>query len=449
MTTGEEGRRILGGLSEVDEAAQWPEALGRVPSRNSGLDNWSRLAKILALTRTMFSKCLRVTALPLIAACIGRIAWSAESADAALLSLLLVPMLWGAANTRFQAGAVMLGYIMATGVNAPAALATFNQWSLYSVWLIWCVYSAIYAALWTLCWSTAPTRRAWGMLIAIVTLTLPPLGTVYYGSLLTASGLLFEGWGMWGIGACAMLMMLAAATPRVGLLVIGVIVLLTFPMTINSRQLTWSDVTTVHTALPRISSTDVKARYDRTFELLDQAQAAINMPGDAILFPENSLGNSEIRTQWLWDEMAQRYSNAGKTLLIGGANVHPDQTVENILIVMGATSGKLRASATVPIGSWHPWQQQGHMKSRWLETPDTLLITVAGKTVRLGAIFCWEELLPWTWMNYGLLGVDRILVVSNTWFDASGDVNASQKRSSQAWASLWGMKFARAVNPSH
>ncbi|PUE08676.1 hypothetical protein B9Z51_06920 [Limnohabitans sp. T6-5] len=389
---------------------------------------------------------MRVTALPFVAACIGRIAWSAQSADAALLVLMLMPILWGAANSRLHAGAVMLAYIMATGVNAPAALAVFNQWSLYSAWLIWGVYSVIYAGLWTLCWSKNASRRAWGMLMAIVILTLPPFGTTYYGSLLTACGWLFEGWGIWGIAAYILLMMLAAAAPSAGALVMGVVVLMAFSTTTDPRQLTWPDVTPVHTALPRFSDSDVQARYDRTFELLDRAQAALNSPGAAILFPENSLGASEVRTQWLWDEVAHRYSIAGKTLIIGGAHVHPDQTADNTLILMGATRGILRASATVPIGSWHPWQQQGHMQSRWFDTPDTLHITLDGKSVRLGAIFCWEELLPWSWMRYGVLGVDRIAVVSNTWFDASGDVDASQKRSSQAWARLWGMKFTRAVN---
>lgn len=438
---------MSGGLSKVDEATQWPEALGRVPSRNSGLDNRSRLAKILASTRAMLSTCLKVAALPFVAACLGRIAWSAQSDDAALLVLMFVPILWGLANSRLHAGSVMLAYIMATGVNAPAALAMFKQWSPSSVWLIWCGYCAFYAAFWALCWSKNSSLRALGLLIAIVILTLPPLGTTYYGSLLTACGWLFEGWGIWGITAYTLLMMLAAAAPRAGTVVIGVMVVMTMVMTTNQRlQLSWSDVTPVHTALPRFSDADVQARYDRTFELLGKAQSALTQPGTVVLFPENSLGATEARTQWLWDEMAHRYSIAGKTLIIGGAHVYPDQTVDNTLILMGANRGILRASATVPIGSWHPWQQQGHMQSRWFDTPDTMHITIDGKSVQLGAIFCWEELLPWSWMRYGLLGVDRIAVVSNTWFDASGDVDASQNRSSQAWARLWGIKFTRAVN---
>ena len=67
--------------------------------------------------------------------------------------------------------------------------------------MLWLAASISFVGVHAALWSAHPRQRAARYLAAAVLLAIPPFGIVGWAHPVTAAGVLFPGWGWWGLGA--------------------------------------------------------------------------------------------------------------------------------------------------------------------------------------------------------------------------------------------------------
>lgn len=451
--------RVLSKISAEQRTLAPVKVLGRLP-------NWRTLYFIRGgLALADFQPALVL----LLAAVSGGWAWYGPGHMALVASLLSV-VLWATSGNRWLAGAAMACYLCAAGYPVPQAVAVFSQWPMMLSSLVYLAYASLYGLIWAVLWHKHPLGQTLGLAIAFIVFTVPPLGTLYFGSPLIAAGALFPGLGLWGLLAtwgllCTWIWLLAEFGPRpvrglrlkcivIGALLGAASLALNAGMkaaTISSEGLQVKPLNTHYAQYPD----GTRERYQRHFELLDLVDREIRALDDVkqgqtlLLLPEGVAGQHEPRVSWMWDEVAEKARAAGITLALGNSVLQAKndeaRTWVNQLELMGAQSARLRSLVDVPIGSWKPWASSGHYPGRWAQAPDQALI----EGHRLGTVLCWEELLIWPWLRHASAGTTDMLIASNTWFDRTGRIDAAQRRSSWALARLWGLDgVVRAANLS-
>jgi hypothetical protein len=287
---------------------------------------------------------------------------------------------------------------------------------------------------------------------------------VFYGSPLTFTGVLLPGAGLWGLlggffAVCALahgLESLPSPSSRKTQWTIGVcgFVLLTIALNIHASLRrpppALKVIASQSTLPPYPASSDLSARYARHFELMQKAKRFLESDEDFFLFPEGVAGLDEPRFRWLWQELSEQAAKKHKSIVVG-ASITQDKERPNLLanaaLIWGLHEAEILAQAPVPVGSWRPWDDREHYPMNFNQQLPQLTVTgLSGQRERIGLIFCWEELTPWVWIRHHIHRTSVVFIMSNTWFDPSGQINAAQIKSSWAWARLSDMDWHRAVN---
>nr|ASK43132.1 Ti-type conjugative transfer relaxase TraA [Agrobacterium deltaense] len=147
----------------------------------------------------------RVALLILLSIVVGAVGWSGEVL--LLPTTMLFPLLWAQSPSRLVAGAVSAGYFLAASRGLPQGVANFYAADFWPGLLLWLAASASFVGLHAALWTRLPGRGAlgWGKpvryLAAAVLMGLPPFGITGWAHPLTAAGVLFPGFGWWGLGA--------------------------------------------------------------------------------------------------------------------------------------------------------------------------------------------------------------------------------------------------------
>lgn len=141
----------------------------------------------------------------------------------ALPVAVLFPALWAMSSSRLTAVLVSAGYFLAASRGLPQGVANFYAADLWPGLLLWTAASLSFVSVHAVLWKARPEgqpsgkgrpgmARAARYLAAAMLLGLPPLGITGWAHPLTAMGVLFPGWGWWGLGA--MTVNLAMMTSR-------------------------------------------------------------------------------------------------------------------------------------------------------------------------------------------------------------------------------------------
>jgi hypothetical protein len=140
----------------------------------------------------------------------GWIAWSGHVL--ALPVAVMFPALWGMSPSRLTAMLVSTGYFLAASRGLPQGVANFYAAELWPGLLLWIAASLSFAGVHAALWKGRPEGKSPGVgrtgmaiwaryLAAAMLLGLPPLGITGWAHPLTATGVLFPGWGWWGLVA--------------------------------------------------------------------------------------------------------------------------------------------------------------------------------------------------------------------------------------------------------
>lgn len=118
----------------------------------------------------------------------------------ALPLAMLFPALWAMSPSRRVAALVSAGYFLAASRGLPQGVANFYAADLWPGLLLWLAASASFVAVHAVALTRHPGKgRAFRYLVAAALTGLPPFGISGWAHPLTAAGVLFPGWGWWGL----------------------------------------------------------------------------------------------------------------------------------------------------------------------------------------------------------------------------------------------------------
>jgi apolipoprotein N-acyltransferase len=347
---------------------------------------------------------------------------------------------------------------------------------------VWLLAAILLAVPWTFAWTDRPARYVWRVPLAFVSTTLPPLGIIGFISPLTSAGYLFPSTGWVGLVAVALLpgVLLAARgiTPRVQLtiacLAFGACGLLAIcgrvRATVEAETIPgWVGVNTHFGDLSQPFRDYAAATFIQ--------QKAAESPARVLIFPEFIVPRWSEATEAFWRRTLDRCRNRGQVLVIGAglpsttpikdhggafnfsasidsleridssslgtipalAGSNPE-SVENTLLIMGASSGKLYQRVPVPIGMWRPFSNV----SVPLRLTGPGVIEIDHQ--RAAVLICYEELLAFPVLASMLHRPTAIIGISNSfWFDDT-TIPRYQAAALRAWARLFRLTLFTAVN---
>lgn len=391
--------------------------------------------------------------LPLLVAAIacGRIGWSGEML---LLPVATVfPALWAMSPSRMIAALISAGYFLAASRGLPQGVANFYSADLWPGLLLWAAASTAFvgahAALWTARRVKGATgkrgadaARALHYLVAMVLTGLPPFGITGWAHPLTAAGVLFPGWGWWGLFALT-----------AGLLVMTTRFWPAAAITLGAFWL-WSAATWTPLNLAEgWRSVDLQQGQNlgrdgslaHQHDLIATVRQTIASHSDThvIVLPESALGFWTATVERVWRDGLRGLD----VTVVAGAAVIEAEGYDNVMVAISADEVKILYSERmpVPVSMWQPWLQWtgqgGGARAEFFGNP---VVEVGQK--RIAPIICYEQLILWPVLQSMLQSPDIIVATGNGWWTESTSIVAIQRASVTAWAKLFGLPVVMAFN---
>lgn len=141
---------------------------------------------------------MMIAVLVSLAVFVGAVGWSGQAF--LLPAATLFPLLWAVSPTRIAAAVVAAGYFLAASRGLPFGVAEFFAADLWVGLCFWVAaassFVAVHAVFWT---ARSGLVKAVRYLLILALTGLPPLGITGWAHPLTAAGILFPGWGWWGL----------------------------------------------------------------------------------------------------------------------------------------------------------------------------------------------------------------------------------------------------------
>lgn len=371
-----------------------------------------------------------------------------------LLSIFLIPLVfWGHGKTD-RYGVALAYYLAGSHGLILGSASFFGPGHVPMGIALWLTSSALLAAGW------AFADRPWKVIAVLLIDALPPLGLFDWLSPLANAGVLFPALGLFGLLAWLLLIYVAlyglsayrdrhefsAALDIMPLLLVAA---LTANMVIpnETRPAGWMGMDLHLGPITR----NILADMDRNQEWISQTQARAGYH-TVVLLPETLL-------TW-WAGNAAEVQSAvpmGQTWLVGASvPVGPALLADGIEAVRGGVvNGKGKRGHLlfvslfpVPVSMWHPWYR-GHgyvradgvgYEAGWWEP----VHKVDG--VRAWASICYDQLLPWVWMEGVMQNPQVILLTNNEWWAKGTGIPQIQRATAWAWSRLIGSPGVEAEN---
>ena len=364
------------------------------------------------------------------------------SGHVALLPVAMgFPVLWSISQTRLVAALVSSGYFLAASRGLPQGVAAFYSSDIWPGLLLWLCASMsfviVYAVLWTKNAGTRPLRYV----LAAVIMAIPPFGITGWAHPVTAAGVLFPGWGWWGLGL--MTAGLAGLVTR-----IWPAVAITF-----AGLWLWSAASWTEPGLPNGwggvdfelgASLGRDAGLHRQRDLIATVRNAASDGARFVVLPETALGFWTPTLARLW------MSASGDTdaTVIAGATVLDAAGYDNVLVAIdrkGESSILYRERMPVPGSMWQPWRswfgESGGAKADFFANP---VVSVGAS--RAAPLICYEQLIVWPVLQSMLRDPDLVIAVGNGWWTTGTSIVSIQRAATTAWARLFAKPLVTAFN---
>ncbi len=366
---------------------------------------------------------------------------------------MIFPLLWALALSRTIAALVAAGYFLAASRGLPQGVANFYAADLWPGMLLWVMASLSFVIVNAVFWTKhrsedasgrkgTDAARALRYLLAMALTGLPPFGITGWAHPLTAAGVLFPGWGWWGLGATAIL--LVFMTGRRWQIAVAVLGGLHVWSATNwtPPKLTpgWMAVDLKHGAdLGR----DGSLQYHR--DLIAKVRKAAEAGKDVrvVVLPESALGFWTPTVAQVWQDGLRSLD----LIVVAGAAVVDPGGYDNVMVAISADKAKVlyRERMPVPGSMWQPWLQWtgrgGGAQADFFGNP---AVEVDG--FKVGPLICYEQLILWPVLQSMFHNPEVIVAVGNGWWTENTSIVDIQKASVSAWARLFGLPVVMAFN---
>jgi hypothetical protein len=269
---------------------------------------------------------------------------------------------------------------------------------------------------------------------------LPPFGIIGWAHPLTASGVLFPGWGWWGLAAAAasIVIMISRYWPAAAITLGCIWLWSTATWTLPPLPEGWVGVD-----LERGQSLGREASLEYHSELLATVRAAASSGTRVVLLPESTLGFWTPTVERLW-----RDGLRGSPLtVIAGAAVVNARGYDNVLVAISASDAHIfyRERMPVPVSMWQPWRvwtgQDGGTRSHLFGNS---VVEMDG--TQIAPLICYEQLIIWPILQSMSHNPDIVLATGNGWWTAGTSIVAIQRANAVAWAKLFKRPLVTASN---
>jgi hypothetical protein len=380
--------------------------------------------------------------------------WVGWSGEVLLLPIaIFFPLLWAMASSRWIAALVAAGYFLAASRGLPQGVANFYNADLWPGLVLWVVASASFAIVHAVCWTkrrgeNASARkgtdgaRALRYLLAMALMGLPPFGIAGWAHPLTAAGVLFPGWGWFGLSAMAtgLLVMATILWPAAAIILGGFWLWSAATWTEPKLPDAWRGV---HLEVGQNLGRDGSLLYHRDLIATMLRRTDTHPDTHIVVLPESTLGfwTPTIARVWL-----DGLRGSGLTVIAGAGAVDP-KGYDNVMVVISADAAKIlyRERMPVPGSMWQPWlqwtAQGGGARADFFGNP---VVDVDG--FKIAPLICYEQLILWPVLQSMLHSPEVIVAVGNGWWTENTSIVAIQKASVAAWARLFGLPVVLAFN---
>lgn len=416
----------------------------------------------------------------------GAIAVFAWNGDANSLPLaLFFPLIWSRAKDRFSAALISASYILVASRDLPLSVAEYFKADILLGLGVWIASAFSFVLVHILLWRRAVDwRRAlcYGLIMALT--GFPPLGITGFAHPLTAAGVVFSGWGWFGLWVTVILACcLVTRLWWMAALVLGAfwlwssapnlsgkihMVSIKAPTKISSHSWSESMPLALPTAGPAVGQTALSKASPKAWpkawkgvelqmgmslgrdpSLLHQRQLvaivekAAGRDKSVILLPESALGVWTAAREHFWAQSLESRA----LMVIAGATVINVDGYDNVILALDENGSRVvyRQRMPVPVSMWRPWHawtgQSGGTKARFFENP---VVEFDGITV--APLICYEQLLLWPVLHSMTHGPDLLIVIGNGWWTAGSKIVAVQRASATAWARLFSMPLVMSFN---
>jgi hypothetical protein len=378
--------------------------------------------------------------------------------------LILLPAIWSATRSRWSALSLWTGYYLTGARDIPLVcerfFAGYGELSAGTALALgvvfWLGQALVLAAPWALLTPrVGEASRAARTVLAIMFVSLPPLGIIGWLSPVHLSSALYPGWQIVGLslGVCALTTAACIWHSRtalpVSILLMGAAAAAHLLEHRPEVPFGW---TAVNTSLGRLDQRDYGALYARSVETMQAAQRGFEGGARVVVLPEELVGIWRPAMRVWWRAYLKHLGASNRKLILGVDLVDTGSAHSGSIggeavmrytdsaVVVGAEYGRFDSRQPVPGGLWRPWADVS-ANAGSLTQP---YLVVAGR--RAAFSICYEDFL-W-WPHWRLL-IDRpgVLVgISNGWFDFDLALAHIQQQSADSIARLADVPLLRAVN---
>jgi Carbon-nitrogen hydrolase len=281
-----------------------------------------------------------------------------------------------------------------------------------------------------------------GTVFPLILTAIPPLGIVGVAHPIASAGILFPGTGWIGVLAALSLPAWVVRRPSLAVPAAFASALLLNAIATESKPPTgWQAINT--------EFGDIRDRHDRTAEFLAAAwiqQAALASNARVMVFPELAVTRWTEATDAFWQPTLDQLAAQHRTLLIGaGLPIQGSQDYQNVLIAVpfpvGDETAYVAQSIPLPWAMWNPTAAKDRVP---LNLWGRRTIAVSGESV--GALICYEQLIPWPVFAAVSERPTVLLAISNGVWTRRTPIPAVQKGIVKSWSRLFGVPVLIAVN---
>ncbi len=370
---------------------------------------------------------------------IGVVGWSGH---VLLLPVALgFPVLWSIARTRLVSALVSAGYFLVASRGLPQGVATFYSSDIWPGLLLWLCASLSFVAVHTVLWTTNRGVRPFRYLLAAIIMSIPPFGITGWAHPVTVAGVLFPGWGWWGMGliTAGLAGLVTRIWPAVAIALIGFWLWSAAIWTDPKVPEGWRGVD-----LRLSASLGRDTGLERQRALIATVRGVANGGARFVVLPEGALGFWTPTVARLWT------SASGDTIatVIAGATVLNATGYDNVLVAidsMGEGSVLYRERMPVPGSMWQPWRslfgESGGARADFFANP---VVTIG--VSRVAPLICYEQLIVWPILQSMLHDPEFIIAVGNGWWAEGTSIVAIQRAAATAWAKLFAKPLVSAFN---
>ncbi|UXT85270.1 conjugal transfer protein TraB [Agrobacterium tumefaciens] len=353
------------------------------------------------------------------------------------------PMLWSLARTRLQAAVISAAYFLAASRGLPQGVANFYGQDIWPGLLLWLVASSAFVTVHSVLWTD---RKGWQKPFRYMAvcglMAVPPFGILGWAHPITAAGVLFPGWGWWGLGAMAagLIVMTTRYRPAAATAIIGFWLWSAAGWTTPNLPTRWTGID-----LEMRASLGREAGLQRQQDLIDVARAQPS--GTTVVLPESALG--------FWTATVARFWQKGLTgtdiTVIAGAALIDGRGYDNVLVAVSSEGNEVlyRERMPVPGSMWQPWrgwighgnEYEGGARAHFFANP-----VVEVGSAKVAPLICYEQLLVWPVLQSVFHRPDAIVAVGNGWWTAGTSIVDIQRASSEAWARLFDLPLVISFN---